>query len=223
MKKITLFTFALLSLIAFTGSAQNAIDVRGFVSPTSGFNYDSSATEDIEIRFRNDGPQTLFAQDSIFFNLTIGAGDSTEFYQIKKRVDFTLNPGDNQTYVLLSGYNFKWENDYTVCATALGTNDYPNNTNKNSRACVSFIVGIEDIQLELNQVYFADNQINFNLNENEAITAFVYDITGKILLEKRLSNGKNQSLDFSSPANGFYFLKVLNSKGQSDIAKFVTN
>lgn len=223
MKKLYFLPFLIVSYLSINLSAQNGIDVRGFISPTSGFYYDSSATEAIEVRFRNDGPQDLFGQDTIVFNMSIGTNDTTEFYSIRKRVNTTLSPGDNNTYVLNPAYTFKWENDYTICVSAIGTNFYPNNTTKNARACVSFIVGVDELKLNIDQILFNENRIEFNLNEQGPITAFIFDLTGRVLAEKKLSNGINQSIDFTAPAKGFYFLKVLKANGQSAIAKFVAN
>jgi hypothetical protein len=222
MKKTTLlFCLSLFSFIGFSQS--NSIDVRTIISPVQGFNYDSNATANIEIRFKNEGPNDLFAQDSINFAVTIGHGTTSEFYSIKQRVNLTMNPGQLKDYVLIPNYQFKVENDYIICITAQGTDAYPSNTHKNPRKCVSFIVGIDGELLQIDKIYYANKQLNFHLKNAHNSTALVYDITGKELLNEKLLNQSEQTLDFSSHANGFYFLKVINEQGQSSISKFVVN
>ena len=105
-------SLALLFITCLSIHAQNSngIDVRNFISPISGFNYDTNATEAIEVRFSNDGPNALFAQDSINFSITIGFGDSTEFYSVRKRVGVTLFADDRSDYVLMPAYTFSVEN-----------------------------------------------------------------------------------------------------------------
>ncbi len=221
MKRILLIGLVLSTL---TLSAQsNGIDVRNFTNPMRGFNYDSAAVEDITVRFRNDGPNILFAQDSIYFSLSIATKDTTEFYDIKKRIDQTLMQGDLKDYTLISNYGFKQENDYVICATANGTNIYPTNSTKNPRACVSFVVNIEKHELKLNSVNYTEGILRINSDANEYADLLILDITGRVLKQSSIFLSQSFELKFSPPANGFYFLKVKTKNGQSSIAKFVVN
>jgi hypothetical protein len=222
MKKITLLFC--LSFIGFVGFSQsNGINVRTIISPVQGFNYDSSATANIEIRFENNGPNDLFAQDSIHFGISIGHGVTTEFHDIRQVIGITMNPSQQRDFVLIPNYDFKVENDYIICITADRTDLYPVNDTKNPRKCVSFVVGVNDEKIDIEKIFFANNQLNFQLNKPFNSKAVVYDITGKVLLNEKLLNQNEQIIEFSNRANGFYFLKVINDKGQSTISKFIVN
>ena len=223
MRKLYTLAILLLSCFAIQAQNPNGIDVRNFISPVAGFNYGSNATEAIEVRFANDGPNALFAQDSIEFTVTIGFGDSTEFYSIKKRVGATLYTDDRNDYVLIPAYNFSVEHSYTICVTAEGTNDYPINTTKNARSCVSFLVGIDETKPRVSALYFSEEHLQVSFERNFTGRAIVYDLTGKTLVEQQLNNTIDHNIPFSSPAKGFYFLQLIDENGKSAISKFVTH
>lgn len=222
MKK--LFTILLFCLPALVWSqASNGVDVRNFISPTANFNYDTSATEEIKVRVRNDGPADLLGQDTLLFSMTIGFGDSTEFYDIKKPVNLFLQPNQVADYVLIPAYTFDVANDYVICVTLNGTTTFPTNTTKNPRACVSFVVGLEQQKLAMESVYFANNQIKFSLEKPIQAHLEVLDITGKVLYSKQGRFETESSINFTAPARGFYFLRLRQKDREPGIAKFIVN
>lgn len=223
MKRILIFTILLSTCFVLQAQNQNGIGVRNIINPTAGFNYNNNATEPIEVRVQNDGPHILFAQDTITFSVSIGAGDSTEYYTVRKQVGITTQVGERNDYVIMPSYSFKWENSYVICVTAERTDDYPDNSTKHPGACVSFKVSVDEIKLNVSKVYYANSSLHFQLNQDFRGRAIVYDLTGKALLDQTLSLNKQQQIPFSSPAKGFYFLKIINPKGQATITKFITN
>ncbi|WP_298120104.1 T9SS type A sorting domain-containing protein [Flavobacterium sp.] len=64
------------------------------------------------------------------------------------------------------------------------------------------------------------DKITFQIDENEANTkASIYDISGKLLLEKNISSSNNE-LDLSNLSSGIYFCK-LNSNGNQKTIKLI--
>ncbi len=222
-KRYPLFLFLFVLAQACFAQTSNGVDVRNFLSPLPNVNLDSSEVANVEIRFRNDGPASLLGQDTILFQVTIGFGDSTEFYFPRIPVNAFLQPNDIADYVVLPNYQFDVESSYSICVSVSGTTTYPSNITKNARSCVSFFVGLEDLQLQLEQVYYADGEIRFNLGQATTGNLQILDITGRSLFQKKARFETDTRLRFQAPAKGFYFLKLSLKNGKSGIAKFVVN
>lgn len=216
--------FAILFFTLSTGLfAQNGIDVRNFISPVNGFNYDTNATANITVRIRNDGPITLSAQDSIYFSITIATNDTTLFLSAQNQVFNTLSPNSVADYVLIPNYSFSKDDNYVICVTANGTKAYPNNTTKNPRHCVSFVVGIDEKDVKIKSAYYANNQLSLSIAKGIFGNVEIYDLTGRIMQSKRLDGSGKYQIPLYNPAKGFYFARLISRSGQSSTIKFVVN
>lgn len=224
MKKIILL-FAIFigfsSLIAQTQT--NSIKVASFLSPEINTNYNSNATVDIEIRIQNEGPNNITPGDSIFIDLSIANNDSTEFHDIRKRVDMMLLPNDYYDIMLIENYTFSQDHSYQTCAQVSGTKAYPNNsTPKPSNSCVSFIVGVDEVPTKIQKLYYTKGNINFEFNRKVDAEVYIHDISGKEIYNSRI-NKKAGQLNFAVPASGFYFLRLIESNGNTTTSKFIVS
>lgn len=217
----------ILSLLIFGISqlllAQNGIDVRNFISPVEGFNYDSNAVENITVRVRNDGPITLSAQDSIYFSITIASTDTTVFIDAQNMVFQTLDTGRVADYTVVPNYAFSKDNNYVICVTANGTKAYPTNTTKNPRHCVSFVVGLEEEKIRINSAVYLNNNLELSIAKGLFGVVEIYDLTGRIMQSKRLDGSGKYRIPLQNPAKGFYFARLLSKSGKSNTVKFIVN
>ncbi len=223
MKTIkTLFIF--FTLVSFAGlNAQNSIawDVRNFLSPTDGFNYNSNAAVDVSIRIVNNGPGFIFAQDSLIFDITVANNDSTAFLRVKKRADQTIHVNDRPSYVLLNKYPFSKDHSYTICVTAVATDQYPVNQTKNPRSCISFIVGLDDLKPKAEAIFYQNGNLRFETDVIRGGNAKILDLNGRTIVSQKLNKQTEQNISISSPAKGFYFLQVSDEQGRFGIYKFI--
>jgi hypothetical protein len=222
MKKITLFLIILIGYSTLQAQT-NSIEVSSFLTPEINTNYNSNATVDIEIKIQNEGPNSIMPGDSIFIDLNIANNDSTEIYDIRKRIDMMLLPNDYYDIMLIENYTFSQDHSYLSCAAVRGTKAYPTNTTpKPSTTCVSFIVGVEEIETKVQKLYFADGNVNFEFNQKVDAIVYIHDISGKEIYNSRI-NKKAGQLDFAVPASGFYFLRLVESNGKTTTSKFIVS
>lgn len=212
----------LLMACFFTTQAQNNLEIASIRSPQAGFNYDSAAVADIEVSMQNIGPNPIFASDLLEFSVSIGTNDTTQFFTFIKSAGARLNPGDAGIYTLISKYQFDVVNNYSVCVSIEGTSQYPVNTSKKVGPCAAFIVGIEERSIRAEKIYYANNQINFELLAPQQLLEYkIIDLSGKTLISGVLKNQRRQSLSFSAPARGLYFLRLQSSDGLQTTRKFI--
>lgn len=221
MKKIILL---LIIAIGFnTLQAQsNSIEVASFLSPELNLNYNSSATVDIKIKIQNLGPNSIPPGDSIFIDLTIANNDTTEIYNIQKRIDVRLLPNNYYDILLIEDYTFSQDHSYQSCAAVKGTAAYPINTHKPSLSCVSFVVGEDEIKTKVQKLYYAEGQVNFEFNRKVDAEVYIHDISGKEIFNSTITKKAGQ-LDFAVPASGFYFLRLVESNGNTTTSKFIVS
>ncbi len=217
-------------LLTFTASAQfdqnSDIEVLAILSPSSANTYNTVDTFDIEVRIRNNGPNTLIPGDEFIINYSVGDGTS---YSIS--VDTLLllgfnrimQVGEGRTYILAKDYIINGNNIFSACASVSGTTLYPNNINKFPGECEQFVVNIEEQSIQINKAYYANNQILIKLNNLLAREINVYDITGKLIKSRTNVQGKEVSIPFEKKTKGFYFVTVRDKNGNQSTAKFVVN
>ena len=235
VNRLFLLVVCFISAITAQGQVQeNSIKVQQVFSPKNNTFYNEVDSFDIIIRIRNLGPEIILAGDQ--FNLSYSIGDGgigTQSFDTLLQVgDSTsaFNRGNmpvNQLreYVIARNYKINGNNLFAVCADVKeGTVLYPINPLKDAGDCVQFTVGIEDQKPSISKLYYANNTINFSLNNpSDHLNIEVYDITGKVLLRKTLKNQFEQSISMGEQNKGFYFLKLISQKGESVTAKFVVN
>ena len=220
------YLFLVLSLILTTSAIaqSNKVNVKAILSPFPRVNLDSGAVEDIIIRVQNLGPNDLLNDDTLDIEVKITSTDTIELYPLKVRTNKYFSVGTENDYTLISNYQFKFENEYSICVYLYGTADFPSNGIKNPYQCVSFIVGEEELQkdIRIQNVYFKDNQVYFTSNSKRLTELQIFDITGKLLKTKQLTLSAENQLAFTPPAKGFYFFRIKN-QGQVSTAKFIVN
>lgn len=213
---IILFTFNQLS-------AQNNLEVVTFISPDPGVNYDTNSTVDIEIRIRNNGPNFLTSEDSLFITLSIANNDNTFEIKFRRLLGQNLAPNDIFDIVLEDNYVFDNDYYYSICADIDGTYSYPINTStQKSPTCVAFVVGVNEIKAKVQKLYYADGKVNFKFNRKVDAVVHIHDISGKEIYNSQI-NKKTGQLDFAVPAAGFYFLRLIESNGNTTTSKFIVS
>lgn len=214
---LSLFCFALFS-------QSNDIKVVDVISPSSSQTYQSVDSFDITIRIQNIGPNILISGDRFDLSYSIEDGTPNSVY-----IDTALfvggsrnmNVGEARIYTLATNYQIAGNGSFAVCASIAGTDLYPQNTNKDPGDCVTFVVSLEEQKLEVEKLYYANQAIRLKVNHAEQIQMEVYDITGKLMLTQSIRNQKGEQLiPFDAPSNGFYFIQLIDNRGNSFSSKF---
>tara|TARA_B110000503_G_scaffold143293_1_gene243870 strand:+ start:1313 stop:2002 length:690 start_codon:yes stop_codon:yes gene_type:complete len=200
------------------------IEVLAILSPSSTKTYKTIDTFDIEIRIRNNGPNTLIPGDEFKLNYSVGDGTSnTISVDTLLLVGFNriMQVGEGRTYILAKDFIINGNNIFSACASVSGTSIYPNNTNKFPGECEQFVVNIEEQSIKINKAYYTNNQVIVKLNNVVAREIKVYDITGKLITSRTNILGKEVSIPFEKKTKGFYFVTVTDKNGNQSTAKFV--
>jgi len=225
IKKYTLSILSLLFVVA--GFAQqNSFRVINILSPSARVIYQTVDSADFIIEIRNDGPNALIAGDEFRVNYSLGDGgpnssDSTILVQVGGTQ--SMAGGEFRTYTLEKNVKFSGNTIFSACADVLGSVIYPTNTEKNSSDCERFAVGIEKQVLKIENVSYANQQINVSLNQDSDIKLEVFSITGRRIFEKSLKRTSSVIIPLSIAVKGFYFLKVSNESGSNATSKFVVH
>lgn len=216
--------FLLIILFAFNQlSAQNDLEVVTFLSPEPSFNYEKNSIVDIEIRIKNHGPNILTVGDSLFISLKIANNDSTFVIKYSKLLTKSLNVDDTYNVLLEKDYMFNIENEYSICAGIDGTKAYPTNTYfQKSPTCTAFVVGVNEVKAKVQKLYYTAGKVNFEFNRKVDAVVHIHDISGKEIYNKRIAKKAGQ-LDFAVPASGFYFLRLVESNGNTTTSKFIVS
>lgn len=211
----------------FAQSSSNSIFVQQVFSPAANRNYNTIDSADFIIRIRNQGPNALIGGDQFILSYSISDGTpngSVDYDTLLQVGTPTMRVGELREFTVHKNIKFNGNKIVAACADVRrGTVLYPNNPNKNSGDCSTFSVGIDENEVKIDKVYFNNNTLFFSLNQPTNTTIEVHDITGKLILSRRLSNKVAQSIPMSNQSKGFYFLRVTNKGGSSAIAKFVVN
>lgn len=226
----TFYLFSILIIGSFKLQAQttqpsNAVDVQAIISPNNGEEFNTLDTFDIVARIKNEGPNDLLAGDQFKISYSVGDGgpNSRDFDTIiTVGSNRNMVVGEGRTYTIATDFIVNGNNYYATCVSVTGTNLYPVNTVKNPSECVQFVVSIPENKLEIETVYYADNEIHLNLNRSENVIAQIFNISGKELLNVSI-NSKTNKLSFKDSAKGFYFIKLSGKYVRTTTAKFVIN
>ena len=227
IKKYTLLlisTACCLTIFA-QGDFENNIKVQDVVSP-SARTYNTVDSFDIVIRIQNLGPNALIPGDKFNISYSVGDGSiNSQFFDTLLQVGGSRSMVVNEArvYTLANNFKINGNNQFSACADVSGTSIYTKNTNKDPGDCAIFIVNLEQEQLSIDKVYFADRSIYLSINKPEAIKLEVFDITGKLVLESSTKNQTNTSIPFDAPSSGFYFIKLTSASGLQTSSKFVVN
>ncbi|MBL4707808.1 MAG: T9SS type A sorting domain-containing protein [Flavobacteriales bacterium] len=220
------YTLLLISALCFTSAfSQNDIKVQDIISP-SARTYNTVDTFDIIIRIQNLGPNRLIPGDK--FDITYSIEDGTlnsQFFDTLLLVNGSraMEVGEGRIYTLATDFIINGNNTFAACADVSGTTIYTQNTNKNPGDCATFIVSVEQQQLDIEKLYFADNAIHLSLNRADKVKLEIFDITGKLILESNVPSKSNNIIPFNAPSNGFYFIKLTTNNGAQTSSKFVVN
>jgi len=90
------------------------------------------------------------------------------------------------------------------------------------KASILLNVGVEEVLRKNNwKGYFTATHFNFKSNRAEkGLTAFVYDVLGKIVRMKRVDNAKEFNLNLNGLNRGVYFVKVVSESKQETFKLF---
>ena len=199
----------------------NDAEVLEVVSPVANFNYAAEDRVDYVIRIRNNGPNNLIAGDQFRLSYSLANQDTTIAFDTAITVGEPMEVGRVIGYTILEDMTFGSSNNFSACANVNGTNIFPINTNKFPGACSSFIVGIEDLRLAVDQVFYNDGGIHFFINQSGKFDLEIFDMTGKLLLQKTLAGNQEQKINFNDAVKGLYFLKITDQERNTAIKKFI--
>jgi len=200
----------------------NKMDVLSILSPQPKYNYDSSATVDIIVRYRNSGPNYIASTDTIYFVVEVANSSNSYYYNVNIPPKALLSQGDAKNDTLLFDYNFPEESSYSLCVSIEGTKSFQLNDSKNKSKCVNFVVNLNEIKTKVEKLFYANNKINFRFNQKVNAQVHVYDISGKEIFSSRV-NQKAGELDFAAPASGFYLLRLVEGNGNTTTSKFIVS
>lgn|GEM_PF-3361131 len=219
-----LFAGINLQMIAQTNAA-NSQNVEEIVSPVKNALIKSNDTSDVIIKIRNQGPNFILASDVMEINLSIDLESTGTIFSVDTSiiVGKLLLKDDFVNFKILNDYQFTQDDNYQICASVGGTRAYPINENKFNSACTPFSVGIREVNVEVKDVYFSNGKLFFNLKNIPNANMEIYDMTGKLLLEKGIK-ASDQFINFDASSKGFYFIKVYNRRlSTTAVAKFAVN
>jgi len=199
-------------------NAQNAIGVTNIQSPQDQLNYNSNTTIDIRVFVQNKGPHNLSATDSLYFNYNVSTKDTMLFFQKTIVLGVPLDSAKGSDFTLHKDYNFPIDDYYSICAEVSGTKVYPTNTAKQRSACSYIPVGLLKSELKLNHLYYANGQIIYELPESTSLTLKLFNLSGKLLLEKNTYNQAGQ-INCDGLPTALYLLKLNDHKGNQKTAK----
>lgn len=215
-------SFSILYLqLAAQPEISNDIKVIEVVSPISNFNYAESDVVDFVIRIRNNGPHDLIGGDQFNLTYSLANPDTTIAFDTNLTIGEPMDVGRTLRFTIQDDISFNDGNNFSACALVNGTNIFPINTNKFPGECSSFIVGLENRELPLQKVFYQDGMIQFSLGQPLKLQAEVFDMTGRLLLNRSISAGQNRSIKFQPTAKGIYFLKLSDEDGRTAIKKFI--
>lgn len=228
MKTLFIVLFSIISVATANAqfSQENDVEVQAILSPTSSQTYNSVDTFDIIVRIKNNGPTALIAGDQFKVNYSVGDGTPNSISVdtlILVGDNRTMQVGEGRTYTLAKDFIINGNNIFSACASVSGTILYPINTNKLPTECEQFVVNIDEQTTKIEQVYYSQQKVIIQLNQNLAKEVNIYDITGKLILSEKNINSNNISLPFSKKVKGFYFVNVVDQNGNQATAKFVVN
>tara|TARA_B100000508_G_scaffold101743_1_gene80138 strand:- start:2204 stop:2905 length:702 start_codon:yes stop_codon:yes gene_type:complete len=233
MKKIIyLFSYNLLIfmwLMVETAFGQtqfaNSQSIEEIVSPVKNALLKSNDTSDIVVKLRNHGPNDLFSTDQIEITLSINVEGQGAILTLDTVLPFGkyVQKNDFLNFTIIKDYQFTQDNRYSICASAGGTRIYPINSNKFNSACTPFSVGLQELEIKVSNVYYSNGKLFFSLNNIPDARLEIYDMAGKIVLDKRIQ-ARDSYIDFNPKSKGFYFLKVVNIRHSANaVAKIAVN
>lgn len=227
IKKYFLSLSLILSCTAIMAqSSTNSFEVTEIIAPVPSFNYDINDSSNFTIQVRNLGPNIITLGDylNINYNIFDASGNNNLSKDTAIRVNKAMPIGAINRFILARNIALGNSNkNFTACADVSGSILYPVNTNKFPGKCSPFIVSIAKQKLVINDLYYATNALHFTLKTSEAITAEVFDITGKSLKKLSLSKAAKQSFPLNLSVKGFYFVKVYSESGAATTKKFIVN
>jgi hypothetical protein len=220
--------FALIFSHAVSAQFGQEIDaeVISIVSPNSAVTYNTVDTFDVVVRIRNNGPNTLIAGDEFIVNYSIGDGSANSISVdtvILVGSNRTMQINEDRTYTLAKDFIINGNNLFSACASVSGTTRYPRNTNKSPEDCEQFFVSVKEQPVQINKVYYANNQILIKLNSATPLEVKLFDITGKLIQTRSNVIGKEISIPFAKKTKGFYFVTITDKNGNQSTAKFVVS
>lgn len=230
MKK-QLLSFILLFCCVFTtkliAQQENSLRIFNIVEPTSNVLYKTVDSTDFVVQVENLGPNDIVPADRfhITFSISDGSGANSMDFDTSISVGGMANMrvGEVRTYTLAKDIKFNGNGDFSARADVSGTDAYPKNTNKFSSNSTVFVVDVKEVPLSIENVYYAEGNVIFRLNEAKSLRVEIYDITGKIVANESFQNKKEYSFSFGSQKKGFYFMKVISNDGRSSTAKFAVH
>lgn len=228
MMKKTLLFYIITLLAIHMGFAQssNGVRVSLVLEPNNNTLYQPNDSSVFIIRILNEGPNDLIAADRfrVNYSLTNASSQGEDFDTLIAVGSPTLAVGSSRSYVVDSNIRFNGADIYSICADLVnGTDLFPVNTEKFSGKCEVFTVNIEKVDLKVNQLYYAEGNIHFSLNERSNYLFEVFNITGKLVVRESVQNLDNHKMRLPTTTKGFYFLKATDQDGRSVTSKFVIN
>lgn len=224
------YSFIIALLLSTTISAQfgqeNDVEVQAVLSPSSAKTYNTIDTFDIEVRIKNNGPNTLIPGDEFIVNYSVGDGSANSISVdtlILVGSNRIMQVGEGRTYLLAKDFIINGNNVFSACASVSGTTIYPNNTNKFPGECEQFVVDLAEQAIKINKAYFSKNQVIIKLNDVLAREIKIYDITGKLINTRTNLRSTEVSIPFAKRTKGFYFVTVRDKNGGQSTAKFVVS
>ena len=227
IKKYFLSLSLVLSITAaIAQSSSNSFEVTEIIAPVPSFNYDVNDSSDFIIQVRNQGPNAISTGDflKISYNIYDASGNNSISNDTTVMVNNAMPIGAVNRFTIAKNISLGNSDDnFTACADVTGSIVYPSNSNKFPGKCSPFVVSITKQKLTINNLYYAAEKLHFTLKSNEAITAEVFDITGKSLKKIYLSKASTQSFPLHLSVKGFYFVKVYSESGAATTKKFIVN
>lgn len=200
------------------------------LSPQSGTNVPTGSSTQLAVSYKNQGPDTLQATDTIRLALFIDndlvmaistPGDPPDSF-VAKETGYTLLPGDSfiVTYPPLQ-FGHIDDGDHSICVlTYTRGTDLRDPINSNNRACASISTGPLSIEKfpENNLAFYpqpANDVLSWRLPAGQSIQMIaVYDLMGQQVIKEQDVSTQN-SLSVSHLPTGFYTVRVRFGNGET--------
>lgn len=233
MKKRILLLTAAMALFAFNSIAQRMIDIQTtLITPTNGAIITDKSPFQITFTVKNGGPDTIQAQDSSLFFLTLGGsaiGGTTQIMIFNSSIlpDSSITVNYPSSFSLNFGVPAHGSRTFCAFATVFNrsADSIVDGNNANNLGCASVTLqGGDPASIgEINDMVASEIStypnpassivnVSFRLEKSEPVEIKLTDIQGKVVSTVRESNSAlgefKTSFDISGLKNGVYFIEI---------------
>ena len=224
MKRFTLF-LALIAFSTFT-FAQGSVKVTNVIKPTNGSTINSGVQFDVELEVTNDGTVDVAANDTIIILIGIvSGGQITNVQPIGYFTGQTVAQGATYNYTTKMSLNITGSGTITLGWGALWAKYGSNITFRTSQHQVS--AAIESVNLNINKVYYSNEYVNLELNNNAGsdFQLMITNLKGQVIETRDMNIATNGTVyekiytGYLKP--GFYVLSIVATDGSVESTKFI--